>query len=145
MKVMVGVDDSPCSRAALEFFRKVSWPADTRVIVVSSVNPAVFVDMTSYSPADSLETATMLDELTRYGEATVSHGQEMIQAVDLRVESRVLQGDPRRTLVEEAKAQHVDLIVVGSHGRAWFQKLMLGSVASHVAKHAPCSALVVKH
>jgi nucleotide-binding universal stress UspA family protein len=37
-----------------------------------------------------------------------------------------------------------DLVVVGSHGRTGLAKLVLGSVASHVVTHAPCSVLVVK-
>jgi len=53
-------------------------------------------------------------------------------------------GDPRSALVDEARQEHADLIVVGSHGRSGLSKLLLGSVASHVVAHAPCSVLVVK-
>ena len=48
-------------------------------------------------------------------------------------------------ILEIAHAEHADLIVVGSHGRTGLPKLIMGSVASHIVTHAPCSVLVVKH
>jgi nucleotide-binding universal stress UspA family protein len=56
----------------------------------------------------------------------------------------MIQGDPRSTLVEEARRTGADLLVVGSHGRSGLSKLVLGSVAAYVASHAPCSVLIVK-
>jgi universal stress protein A len=56
----------------------------------------------------------------------------------------MVQGDPRDALVETARQDRVDLIIVGSHGRTGLSKLLLGSVASHVVSHAPCNVLVVK-
>jgi hypothetical protein len=43
-----------------------------------------------------------------------------------------------------ARAERSDLVVVGSHGRSGLSRLLIGSVASHVVIHAPCSVLVVK-
>jgi nucleotide-binding universal stress UspA family protein len=57
---------------------------------------------------------------------------------------RVVNGDPRDALVELVRAEHADLVVMGSHGRTGFAKLVMGSVSSHVVTHAPCSVLVVK-
>jgi nucleotide-binding universal stress UspA family protein len=91
-----------------------------------------------------METGIWLDELTRYCQEVVSRAEELLRASGLTVESRVLQGDPRETLVEEAREQHADLIVVGSHGRTGLERLVMGSVASHVVTHAPCSVLVVR-
>ena len=53
-------------------------------------------------------------------------------------------GDPRLALTDVARREHADLVVVGSHGRTGIPKLVLGSVASHVTTHAPCSVLVVR-
>ena len=53
-------------------------------------------------------------------------------------------GDPRAVLTEEARRIGADLLVLGSHGRSGLAKLVLGSVAAHVAAHAPCSVLIVK-
>jgi nucleotide-binding universal stress UspA family protein len=144
MRVLIGVDDSTYSRTALEFVRKVSWPADTTVMVVSSVTPPTIGYMTDYSPAENLALETSIAELTKSSRELVTRSEKLLRAPNLRTESHVLEGDPRETLIEYAKANQVDLIVVGSHGRTGFQKLLLGSVASHLVTHAPCSVLVVK-
>ena len=52
--------------------------------------------------------------------------------------------DTARAIVEYAKATHVDLIVVGTHGRGAVSRLLMGSVAEKVARTAPCPVLVVR-
>jgi nucleotide-binding universal stress UspA family protein len=53
-------------------------------------------------------------------------------------------GDAGIEVTEMAKEQDVDLIVVPSHGRRGFQRMLLGSVAERIARLAPCPVLLVK-
>jgi nucleotide-binding universal stress UspA family protein len=53
------------------------------------------------------------------------------------------EGDPRQTIVDSAREWHADLIVMGSHGKKGFER-MLGSVSDSVARHAPCSVEIVR-
>jgi nucleotide-binding universal stress UspA family protein len=46
--------------------------------------------------------------------------------------------------VEFAKEAHVDIIVVGTHGRGPVAHLFMGSVAERVVRTAPCPVLVVR-
>jgi len=68
----------------------------------------------------------------------------LLAAAHLSVTTRVERGDARSTIVEIAESEHCDLVVVGSHGRTGFHRLVLGSVAAHVVAHAACDVLVVK-
>ncbi len=52
--------------------------------------------------------------------------------------------DVAHTIVEYAKAAHVDVIVVGTHGRGPVSRFMMGSVAEKVVRTAPCPVLVVR-
>ena len=47
-------------------------------------------------------------------------------------------------IIRVARENHVDLIVMGSHGRTGFQRLLLGSVTERVIGQTPCTVLVVK-
>jgi len=47
-------------------------------------------------------------------------------------------------LVDVARREGIDLLVVGSHGRTGLGKLLMGSVAAHVVGHAGCNVLVVR-
>ena len=142
MKVLIGVDDSAHSRAAVEFVRRMTWPKGSKAIVVSVVQPPVLAYSEIYAP--TMLPMEGLEDITRMHQDIASKAEHELQAGSLTTEARVLQGDPRTTLIETAHSEHVDLIVVGSHGRTGLAKLLIGSVASHVVTHAPCSVLVVK-
>ena len=47
-------------------------------------------------------------------------------------------------VVDYAKEESADLVVVGSHGRTGLRRVFLGSVAENVVRHAPCSVITVK-
>ena len=64
--------------------------------------------------------------------------------LDLSVETRFGQGEPITEILLAARDLGCDLIVLGSHGRTGFDRLMVGSVAEGVIREAPCLTLVVK-
>ena len=145
MKVMIGVDDSAHAETTVAFVRRMSWPADTAMIVVSAVQlPSVaYSSSESFAPT-TIDTGTWLKDLTKLHEGLASRAARKLADEGFQTQSRVLQGDPREALIDEAKKERADLLVVGSHGRTGLEKLLMGSVASHVVTHAPCSVLVVK-
>jgi len=61
------------------------------------------------------------------------------------VREAVRTGYPDREIVAEAEAWGADLVVLGTHGRGGFARLLLGSVAAEVLRRAPSSVLVVPH
>lgn len=142
MNILIGVDDSPHSRAAIEFVRKMAWPANTRVIVLSVVQPVAAPSVEVYAPIVLPPEA--MEGVIRMHQDIVSNAEQTLLTACLITETRVLQGDARTTLIQVAHDERIDLIVVGSHGRTGLAKLLIGSVASHVVTHAPCSVLVVK-
>lgn len=58
---------------------------------------------------------------------------------------RIISGNPRHEILAIARSQHIDLIVIGTHGRRGFSRIVQGSVAEAVVRHVPCSVLSVKH
>jgi nucleotide-binding universal stress UspA family protein len=65
-------------------------------------------------------------------------------AADGRVPAACVRfGDPAEAVVHEARTWSADLLVLGTHGRRGAARLLLGSVAETVLRHAPCSVLVV--
>lgn len=53
-------------------------------------------------------------------------------------------GDPRDTIVGTAESLGVDLIVMGTQGRRGLSRVVMGSVAEDVIRHAPCPVLTVR-
>ena len=86
-------------------------------------------------PVDQVERAAD-DELHRFV-------LENRPDVPFHVDSAVLPGESRAEILRTLEEQPADLVVLGSHGRSGLDRLMLGSVASTVARKAPCSVLVI--
>jgi len=63
---------------------------------------------------------------------------------DVPVELCVHTGDPGAAILEAADQHHAELIVMGTHGRRGFTRLLMGSVAEHVVRNAHCPVLTIK-
>ena len=69
---------------------------------------------------------------------------ERVTAAGLEGEIAVVRGVPFQEILETAKMQQVDLIVMGTQGRTGLQHVLMGSVAEKVVRLAPCPVLVVR-
>jgi nucleotide-binding universal stress UspA family protein len=56
----------------------------------------------------------------------------------------IWEGDPAESIVDAARAEGADVIVVGSHGRSALGRALIGSVSEQVVRRAPCPVLVVR-
>jgi nucleotide-binding universal stress UspA family protein len=59
--------------------------------------------------------------------------------------SEAVVGRPFMEILGYAKDRHVDLIVIGTHGRSGLRHVLLGSVAERVVRKAPCPVLTIRH
>lgn len=63
---------------------------------------------------------------------------------NVTVEHELVEGEPASEIIEAARVHHCDLIVMGTHGRTGFGRLILGSVAEKVMRKAPCPVMTVR-
>ena len=146
MKVLLAIDGSPCSEAAVEEVAGRTWPPDSQVRVISVVEPPAplvaepYMGVTGYfEEAERVAKEQARTALEQAG--GLIHARE---AGALQVSAQVLTGSAKRTIVEEADSWGADLIVVGSHGYETWERMLLGSVSQSVAAHARCSVLIVR-
>jgi nucleotide-binding universal stress UspA family protein len=67
------------------------------------------------------------------------------RALGLATETHVADGPTARVILQQARQLRADLVVMGTHGRSGFERLVLGSVTEKVLRSAPCPVLVVPH
>jgi len=142
MSLVLGVDESPCSQAAVDLVLRLTWPERVSMEVVTTLRPEVqSVDVT-----DGLHVgfASSLVEESRVRREVAIRYERRLRDAGYRASMSATHGDPRERLVDAAADSGADLLVVGSHGRTGLSKLLLGSVSSYALSHAPCSVLVVK-
>ena len=144
MKILLAIDGSECSRAAVNEVARRPWPADSQVRVISVVEPPAPLAAEPYMGVGGYFEGA--EQLMRQ-EASKSVEQASAQlssAGGLQVSTEVLTGSPKRMIVEAAEAWGTDLIVVGSHGYQSWERMLLGSVSQSVAAHAECSVEIVR-
>lgn len=121
---------------------------DHRFITLAVVPPA-FVPTASVSPMETHPTLVdpvLEQQLEREQAAESATDEQQLDAVlGLTTEHLVELGEPGPTICEVAEREGVDLVVVGSHGHGILQRVLMGSVSTHVLHHAPCPVLVVRH
>jgi nucleotide-binding universal stress UspA family protein len=143
MKILLAVDHSKYSEAAIKEIAARPWPARSTVRVLSVVEPLPPPAAELwYDGRGSLDLAHK--ELRQRAEEFVKRIVTRLKKKRLRVEAAVRDGHPRTAIVDEARKWRADLIVLGSHGRTGLKRLLLGSVAASVVGHAPCSVEVVR-
>ena len=71
---------------------------------------------------------------------------QMIQSSqpDVQMERLMKTGGAVEVILDAAKHYHVDLIVIGTHGRKGMNRILLGSVAEHVLRRSPCPVLTAR-
>ena len=81
-----------------------------------------------------------------YGRAELEAKLRALQAPELedRIEHRLVFGDPVAEILRAAEGSMTDLIVMGTHGRTGFGRLLVGSTADQVLRRAPCAVLTAR-
>ena len=146
MKILLAVDGSVFSDAAVAEVGARPWPPDTEIKVICVFEVPLPPTPEAWTlPPDYFQELnnTMRDSArTTVGVALSTLKKNLGDSVELS--GLFVQGSPRNAILEEAQSWGADLIVVGSHGyRAW-ERFLLGSVSQAVVTHAPCSVEVVR-
>jgi universal stress protein A len=135
-------DFTSFSRAALRKAIEMAKSNRAELLLVHVVSPIVPI------PGDAYISPRMYDELAGSARAAAQKQLDKLaaQVKKARVKSRsfVLEGAPAEEIVRFVKGRRVDLIVMGTHGRAGLAKLFVGSVADRVVASASCPVLTVR-
>jgi nucleotide-binding universal stress UspA family protein len=148
MKVILAVDGSPCSDAAVAEINKRKWPAGTSIKVLSAVH-TVIPDVPD-APLFILYPARMEliqkeeRRLIEFQKQVVSQLQDADLGENINIETQITEGSPKDVIIDEAQSWQADLIVMGCHGYGNVKRFLLGSVSQAVAVHAPCSVQIVR-
>ncbi|MCA9804807.1 MAG: universal stress protein [Cyanobacteria bacterium HKST-UBA02] len=148
LKVLIPVDFSRSARAALDLAAsQLSADSNISCKVVTAIEPVTYyyqgLEMSS-STAAALMTERE-KSIKRAGKELPDMGKALVEKFGRdNVSFEVCDGYPADEIVDIARTWPADLIIMGSHGRQGFSKLILGSVSQSVAMHAPCSVIVIR-
>jgi nucleotide-binding universal stress UspA family protein len=139
-KILVPTDFSDFTNAALRYASSLAAESGAKLYIVH-VNDLLSTSVAMGEPA-FVESALWLESSREEAHRQLEEVKPTLPNVDF--ERHDLEGDPVHEIVTFAEREHVDLIVVGSHGRSGLVRLVMGSVAEGIARKATCPVLIVK-
>ena len=144
MNILVPTDGSECAEKAVKSVKARPWPAGSRFKVIACPEIPVLTGAYPYLDPELLTGITKNTE-AHASETTKEYASALMKN-GLTAETEVTEPkeSPAHMILEAAEEWPADLIVMGSHGRRGFDRLILGSVSESVAMHAQCSVEVVR-
>jgi nucleotide-binding universal stress UspA family protein len=144
--IVVGVDGSPPSVAALRWAAEEAALRDARLVAVHAwtfVPPAPIAEP-GMIPIPAVDLAPQLgaERAAAEAELDAAISEAFPGEPPLDIERRLAEDSAGEALVTEGK--NADLLVVGSSGKSGLASALLGSVSRHVVSHARCPVVVVK-
>ena len=146
MKILLAVDGSDYSDAAVQELAKRPWPpqSEVKVITVLEIPAPGGIEPWAISPDyfENVESA-----LRPAAQAILDSALLKLKTITdktLKISSEIIQGSPAQVIVDEAKSWGADLIILGSRGLGIWNRLLLGSVSNAVVHHAKCSVEIVR-
>jgi len=86
----------------------------------------------------------LLEEFNKQGEDILDKAMKEIDAQGVTVDKKIESGDPAMKILEVAREEQYDLIVIGNRGLSGAKEILMGSVSSKVADHAHCPVLITR-
>jgi universal stress protein A len=133
-KVLFATDFSIAADAALPEAEALAKARGASLLILHVQEPMLAYDgALYYGPLEP--TSETLDKMLH----------ELVPAdKSIPVEHRLGMGNPATEIVQTADQEPVDVIVMGTHGRSGLSRLLMGSVAESVVRHASCPVLIYK-
>jgi nucleotide-binding universal stress UspA family protein len=151
IRIIIGSDGSTEAEAVIASVARRSWPEKTEVQIISAVQTLVPVTTTALEANTFMQEPAYtviceIDERERNRLHAVSEAAvDLLRREGLTVTSSVLDGDPRDIILAGADLANADAIFLGARGLGRVERLLLGSVSSHIVSHAHCTVEVVRN
>jgi nucleotide-binding universal stress UspA family protein len=141
-QILVAVDFSEQSRQALDYAAELARPFGAAIDLVHVWEVPAFFPTGGEA---GFGNKSMFEMLSNGAQEALTNFTDEAKKRGISVRSaRTEPGAPAYRVTEIAREGGYDLIVVGTHGRTGLTRVLLGSVAENVVRHAPCPVLAVR-
>ncbi len=146
-RILVPLDGSPLAESALTVAARIAHTADGTIVLLRVIGVS-----TTYTPyvygSDMAQSPELAQDLMDMEQENAEKYLAEIARLDIlagiQVESTVIPGSAGIAIIDTAKEEKVDLIVMSSHGETGFKRLALGSVGQYVSRHSPVPVLILQ-
>jgi nucleotide-binding universal stress UspA family protein len=143
-RILVATDGSERARKAIDFACDIASRNNATVYLVHVVLLGYLTSQVGWPYAPG-EVGSFMDWMRKEGEGIIDQAEKAIEAKGVKtVQSYLLEGDPASEILQFAKKNDVDMVVVGTHGAGGAETLLLGSVSHKISHLSTCTCVTVK-
>lgn len=144
LRIMVAVDGSSDSQEAVDHIVRREWMSAVEFRVITVIDSKLETGI-AWSGVHAARWVKADDRSRNdWAKRPAEHAASSLLPMGRRVETRVLEGDPKQLILREAGAWPADCIFLGARGLHHGNRLFLGSLASAVAARAHCTVEIVR-
>lgn len=144
IRILIGVDNSSDSKAAVDAVCDRQWPKGTQVGLLAVVDTVMAVASDSAEPSAVKWIEVAVEENWDRVREIFEPAAQKLRSAGLHAEILIRRGNPADQILQEAHTWGADCIFVGAKGTRGIDRLLLGSVSSAVSARAHCSVEVVR-
>ncbi|HQV87808.1 MAG TPA: universal stress protein [Nitrosomonas sp.] len=141
-RILVPIDGSATSERALDEAIKFAQQQNSRIELVHVLEDIWYFDNENY-----LNYAELVQTMRYSGEKILAQAQNKFLQAGVMVDIRLLEAQGERVanvIINEAKNSLADLIIIGTHGRSGFSRMLMGSIAEGVVRMAHIPILLIR-
>lgn len=135
-KILCPTDFSDYSRAAIEMAAMLARESDSELILLHAADVPANLRSDGDPAVEEHEGLKALEK--RLDQVPISDPVP-------RVRRLVVEGDPGAAIVDVARDERADLVVISTHGRSGLSRLLMGSTAEYVVRNVDCPVLSLKN
>jgi nucleotide-binding universal stress UspA family protein len=137
-RILIAIDESELTARTVAIGADLATALHAQLALVHVLDTSL-----AGAPEGGMSAEATLADLQQAGQALLQAARGQVPAsVPVTAFSR--EGKPAEEVVAAAQEWPADLIIIGTHGRAGLQRLLIGSTADAVVRQAPCPVLTVK-
>ena len=138
-KVLVPIDFSDYSKSALKYAVNFAKLFNAEIVLIYVVEPVI------YPPDFSMGQIAMPSLNTEWDERAKDELDKLAKSeISTSVKTILKTGKPFVEIIETAKEENIDLIIIATHGHTGVEHILFGSTAEKVVRKAPCPVLTLR-
>ena len=148
-KILLPIDFSDAANTLLQYGVFLANKYDARIFIIFvAEDPLTYAGLSfpNYTelPLTDIPLKQLEEDLTNYARTRMNNFLEKnLTSTKVAHQSTILFGNVAEEIVNYAKKEAIDLIVIGTHGFKGLNRMLLGSVAEKVVKLAPCPVMTI--
>jgi nucleotide-binding universal stress UspA family protein len=140
-KILAPTDFSDHACYALSYARTFANRWDAELHLLNVIEPAVFPTEAGLTPMGMMN---LDSELTEAAERAMGELLKREEVQGARIVTAIAHGRASSAIIDYAKANGIDLVVIATHGRTGLEHLIFGSTAERVVRESPCPVLTIR-